>query len=203
MSSPSADSADSPSAAANPYASGTTPGTAAASPAKFGPRAGNPALSNRSLTFLLIALAVVPSLATVGIWSISPRVGEGALPTAFLISGMPSDPNYYAAPAEVRHPLDDAKIEIRNTGPLTLSQINVIINHSHEIRDPHKLLEPGESVVYRFNRFYNRAGFTFHPELSPVKHLRIFAKQGDRSRASFNREILPADYDRWVNTPQP
>jgi len=165
---------------------------------KLGPRAGNRTLSKVTLTYLLVGLAVIPSAVTVGLWSISPRVKEGQLPVEILFLGMPSDPQYYAQPAETRDPLDDPRLEISNLGGAMLANFNVIVNHSHEIRDPQLVLEPGETIVYRLKRFYNRAGIPFVPELSPVKHLRVFAKQADQTRASLHRTIAIHEYGQPI-----
>ncbi len=156
---------------------------------KLGPRAGNRTLSKQTLTFLLIGLAVIPSVVTVGLWYTAPRVKEGDLPVSFEVLGMPVDGQYYQLPAESREPLEDPRIEIRNDGDGPLKNFNLMINHSHEIRDPQLILEPGETMVFRLRRFYNRAGIPFVPELGPVTHLRVFAKQPDQSRASLDRKI--------------
>jgi hypothetical protein len=166
---------------------------------KLGPRAGNQPLSKVTLTYLLIGLAIVPSAATVGLWAISPRVKEGQLPVKIRFLGMPDDPQYYAQPAEARDPLDDPRLEISNVGPAMISNLNVIVNHSHEIRDPKLILEPGETIVYRLKRFYNRAGIPFVPELNPVKHLRVFAKQADQTRASLHRAIAIPEYGQTLS----
>ncbi len=161
--------------------------------AKLGPNAGNPRLSKTTLTCLLVALAIVPSAATIGLRLMTPGVKEGELPVSYRLLGM-AGPDYYALSAETRPPLDDPRLQITNTGDGPLTQLNVILNYSHEIRDPHLVLAPNQSVVYRLKRFYNRAGIPFVPELSPIKHLRIFAKQDDLSRASVHVPITMADY---------
>lgn len=163
------------------------------STAKLGPNAGNPRLSKTTLTYLLVALAIVPSAATIGLRLMTPGVKEGELPVTYRLLGM-AGPDYYTLPAETRPPLDDPRLQITNTGDGPLTQLNVILNYSHEIRDPHLVLAPNQSVVYRLKRFYNRAGIPFVPELSPIKHLRIFAKQDDLSRASIHVPVTPADY---------
>jgi len=163
------------------------------STAKLGPNAGNPRLSKTTLTYLLVALAIVPSAATIGLRLMTPGVKEGELPVTYRLLGM-AGPDYYALSAETRPPLDDPRLQITNTGDGPLTQLNVILNYSHEIRDPHLVLAPNQSVVYRLKRFYNRAGIPFVPELSPIKHLRIFAKQDDLSRASVHVPVTMADY---------
>jgi hypothetical protein len=170
------------------------------STAKLGPNAGNPRLSKTTLTYLLVALAIVPSAATIGLRLMTPGVKEGQLPVTYRLLGM-AGPDYYQLPAETRPPLDDPRLQITNTGDGPLTQLNVILNYSHEIRDPHLVLAPNQSVVYRLKRFYNRAGIPFVPELSPIKHLRIFAKQDDLSRASLHVPVTPADYGPATEEP--
>ncbi|MBL8891732.1 MAG: hypothetical protein JNL67_17260 [Planctomycetaceae bacterium] len=156
---------------------------------KLGPRAGNRPLKKWVLTLLLVGLATVPSLATVGLWMTAPRVKEGELPVAYMFYDV-GDEQFYAQPAESREPLDDPRLQITNVGAKAISNFNVVLNHAHEIRDPHLVLEPQQSVTYRLRRFYNRAGIPFVPELNPIKHIRIFAKQADQSRASIHQEVL-------------
>lgn len=169
---------------------------------KLGPRAGNRPLPKTTLTALLIALAIVPTAATLGLRAIAPPVSEGQLPVSYAILGIPSAETYYKTPAESRDPLDDPRLEIVNLGELPISNFNVIVNYSHEIRDPKLELQPGESVVFRLKRFYSRAGIPFVPELSPVKHLRIFAKQADHTRASLHVPIAPEQYGQAIR-PEP
>ena len=160
--------------------------------AKLGPRAGNRPMKKSVLTLLLIALATVPSLATVGLWMAAPRVKEGALPVSYKFIGVPTS-EYYARPADSREPLDDPRLEITNIGNGPISNFNVVLNKSHEIRDPQLVLEPQQSVTYRLKRFYSRAGIPFVPELGPVTHVRIFAKQADQSRASIHQAVALQD----------
>lgn len=168
---------------------------------KLGPRAGNRPLKKSVLTLLLIGLATVPSVATVGLWMIAPRVKEGELPVSYQFLGVAGS-EYYAQPAEAREPLDDPRLQITNIGLGPISNFNVVINYSHEIRDPHLVLAPQESVTFRLKRFYNRAGIPFVPELSPVKHVRIFAKQADQSRASIHQAVdLPTAPSSGANRP--
>lgn len=155
---------------------------------KLGPRAGNRPLKKWVLTLLLIGLATIPSLATIGLWMTAPRVKEGELPVTYAFYGV-GDDGYYAQPAESRDPLDDPRLQITNVGTEAISNFNVVLNYAHEIRDPHLVLEPQQSVTFRLRRFYNRAGIPFVPELSPIRHIRIFAKQADQSRASIHQEV--------------
>lgn len=155
---------------------------------KLGPRAGNRPLKKWVLTLLLIGLATIPTVATIGLWMTAPRVKEGELPVAYMFYGV-GDDGYYALPAESREPLDDPRLQITNVGAAAISNFNVVLNHMHEIRDPHLVLEPQQSVTFRLRRFYNRAGIPFVPELNPVRHIRIFAKQADQSRASIHQEV--------------
>jgi len=165
---------------------------------KFGPRGTNPTLSKVQLTLMLMMIGIVPSVLTVGLFFILPQVSEGQLPVEFVINGVPTDPSYYELPAEKRPPLQDAKVSIKNMGDMTWTQINVVINRGYEIRDPHKTVKPGETVTYRFDKFYDRSGFTFEPELSPIRHLRIFARQADENRASIHRDISVDDYEKPI-----
>ena len=155
---------------------------------KLGPRAGNRPLNKSVLTLLLIALAIVPSAATIGLWMTAPRVKEGALPVTYEFLGM-ANADYYSLPAESREPLDDPRLVIKNISEGPISNFNVVLNKSHEIRDPHLVLEPEQSITYRLKRFYSRAGIPFVPELNPVTHVRIFAKQADQSRASLHQPV--------------
>jgi hypothetical protein len=155
---------------------------------KLGPRAGNRPLKKSVLTLLLVGLAIVPSAATVGLWMTAPRVKEGELPVSYQFLGV-AGPGYYAQPADSREPLDDPRLEITNIGDGPISNFNVILNGSHEIRDPHLVLEPQQSITYRLKRFYSRAGIPFVPELNPVTRVRIFAKQADQSRASLTHTV--------------
>jgi hypothetical protein len=159
---------------------------------KLGPRAGNRPLNKSVLTVLLVALATVPSVATVGLWMSAPRVKEGELTVAYQFLGL-GDRDYYAQPAESRDPLDDPRLQIKNVGSGPISNFNVVLNRTYEIRDPHLVLEPQQSITYRLKRFYNRAGIPFVPELSPIKHVRIFAKQADQSRASIHQAVELSD----------
>lgn len=162
------------------------------------PRLGNPKLSRWQLTSLLILLAIVPTALTVGLWMILPKVSEGKLPVEFTISGMPAEMTYYDLPTEQRPPLNDAKIEITNRSNIDWTQLNVMINRGYEVRDPSRVVKPGETVVYRFDKFYNRSGFTFDPELAPISHLRIFARQINYTRASIHQDITPQDYGKAI-----
>lgn len=158
---------------------------------------GNPTLKKWQLTVLLLALAIVPSGATIGLWMILPEVQAGKLPVEFKIAGVP-DPAYYQTAAEKRPPLDDPRIIITNRSSQDWDNLNVVINRGHEIRDPAVTLAPNKSVVYRLNMFYNRSGVTFQPELSPVYSLRIFARVGKDTRQSIDLSIEPEQLNQTI-----
>lgn len=169
-------------------------------PQPLGPRGGNPPLTRWQLTWLLFALALVPSVATVGMYLLMPGVQEGELAVEYQISGVPTA-DYFQLPAEKRPPLSDARITITNRGQRTWDVLNIVINKGYEIRDPESELPPGESKAYQLDQFYNRSGFTFHPELSPVTHLRFFARVGKTSRQSYQTSIKESDYNRPNRSP--
>lgn len=172
----------------------------AASPAdaaRLGPHAGNPTLKRWQLTILLIALAVVPSVATVGIWSLMPGVQEGKLPVEYEILGMPQS-DYYQLPATQRPPLENARIVITNRSDKGWDLMNVRINSGFEVRDTQSKLGPGESKEYQFSKFYDRAGFTFDPELSPITRLRIFARVDKTTRQSIDTKLTEQDYNHPI-----
>lgn len=164
---------------------------------RLGPHAGNPTLKRWQLTILLIALAVVPSVATVGIWSLMPGVQEGQLPVEYQILGMPNA-DYYQLPATQRPPLEEARIVITNRSDKGWDLMNVRINSGFEVRDTQSKLGPGESKEYDFSKFYDRAGFTFDPELSPITRLRVFARVDKTTRQSIDTQLTHEDYNHPI-----
>lgn len=167
----------------------------------LGPNAGNPTLSRFQLTLLLLALAIVPSSVTVGMWYLMPGTEEGRLPVEFQIANVPGAA-YYQQPAEKRDPLEDARVVITNRSDSTWDVLNIVVNKGYEIRDPETILEPGHSVDYHLDKFYNRSGFVFEPELSPVTHIRIFARIDKTHRQSVDMPLTADDYNRPLKSPR-
>lgn len=163
-----------------------------------GPVSRNPRLSPRNLTILLLLLAAVPSIATVGMFYMVPGTQEGQLPVRFAIQGLPG-PEHYQKPAKDRQLIIRPMFVVKNISDQPWRNLYIELNGRFEKRDMKAVVQPGEIVSYDLHVFYEkRTSVRFAPEHQPVESVRIFAKVGKSSRESFTTKVRWEDYGKEI-----
>ena len=152
-----------------------------------------PKLSGRGLTILLCFMCVVPVVTIAWLWSVMPPVFEGQLNADVSIVGAPPM-DYYNRRLHERPPIQNVKVLVKNRGPEAWTNINVRVNKLYQIYEYRVLTEPGTVTEYDLTRFIFRNGAGFDIRFNPVKHVEIYARLPDGSRATFEKDFKALDY---------
>jgi hypothetical protein len=157
--------------------------------------AAAPILSPTGLTWLLIAMCVIPIVTITALFSYLPKVYEGELKASVRAVGLPPG-SFYAVRFSDRPPVPTGELIVKNESDQDWTHLNIQVNHFYQIyeRNP---IPAGEYRSFKLDRFVSRTGATFNLRYNPLRSVRIYARRPTKDRATYFCEYP------WQDVPDP
>jgi hypothetical protein len=147
----------------------------------------SPTLSQRTLTYMLIAMCCVPVITIFSLWAYLPEVHEGQLLASVATEGLPGE-DFYAVDYYDRPPFEGGFVIVRNDSDVEWSNMEIKANHFYQTYD-FDVLKPGEERRYLLSKLITRQGHTFQVRYNRLKSIRIYARQPKGDRATFYQDF--------------
>jgi hypothetical protein len=147
----------------------------------------SPRLSSKTLTGLLIAMAMMPILTIGALWTFLPATFEGELVASVTTDGLPG-PEFYQAEYYERPEFEGGFLVVHNDSDVDWSHLNIQINWWYQTYD----IEPipaGTKKMFQLSKFVTRFGHNFKLQYNQLKSVRIYARRPGGDRATFYHEF--------------